>query len=111
MKNVSIAAMVIALLSSAPASAYDWSVAGVHITTIDPTRIPGDTVFFQTDTDAVDSCLPGKWFSWVSRGGDTPTKQKNVETIYSTLLAAMLGSHTVTLFGFWDCRVQFIHLN
>ena len=93
------------------AQAYDWEVAGAHVTAVDPTVVPSQN-YLSLDI-VTGNCGPEQFINW--NGGDTfdaATRQKNVEAIYSMLLAARLSNRPVHLWGrnsanrFDNCEVQ-----
>jgi hypothetical protein len=117
MKRFPIAALVVVLSSSTPAMAFDLTIRAAHVTEIDASLMPND-VLFRVDKGPItsSSCPAGSDLHWLTPSttalSDVLTKQKNVEAVYSMLLAANLSGRTVDLQGFASrCRVGSIVLN
>jgi hypothetical protein len=115
MKRFPIAALVVVLSSSTPAMAFDLTIRAAHVTQVDASLMPND-VFFRVDKGPLNSssCPAGSDLHWLTPTtfSDVLTKQKNVEAVYSMLLAANLSGRTVDLQGFASrCQVGSIDLN
>jgi hypothetical protein len=111
-KLFSLVLFVTALLSTPGITdpRFDWSTEGAHVIVVEGTYIP-DHNFFKIDADAGSQCPAGTWLKWPGQGPDTLAQQKNVEAVYSMLLAAKLSNSRVNVFGRdQDCTVNFIHL-
>jgi hypothetical protein len=80
--------------------AFDWQVYGVHVVVVEGTYIPNQ-VTFQIDANIPSSppCAAKSWLVTPGQGSDAPSKQANVEAIYTLLLAAKLNAATIDLFG------------
>jgi hypothetical protein len=109
MTKLPIAVLFSAILCSTAALADEWHMSKVHVSLIDPTSVP-DKVFFVPDAYPQDCNLNPLY--WLGKGADTLAKQKNVEAVYSMLLAAQLSNRTVDLYGYQgSCRIEYIYLN
>src|ERR1700730_1189908 len=113
MKKVFSLAFLMALLSSTPGITdprYDWPLEGALVTVVEGSYIP-DYNSFKVDAAAGNFCPKGTWLIWPGQGSDTLAKQKNVEAVYSMLLAAMLSRSRVNLIGKnLSCTVGYIQL-
>ena len=87
-----------------PSLAYDWSVVAL-VKTLEPTRVP-DTVQFKIDISA-GPCVAGAWLIWE---GKTSEPKANVQAIYGAALAALTSGKRVALYGFDNCKLEYMHV-
>ena len=108
-KIIALPVLAIWLVTISPnmVHAFDFVLEG-KITLLEASYLP-NWIFFQMDTGA-GPCPAGTWLRWdgTFHGVD---QERNVTSVYSTLLAAFLSGRSIRFHGFnADCKGAFVHL-
>ena len=94
--------------ASLPALAYDWSVIGTQVVSVESTYMP-DRISFKVRS-APGNCA-GQWLIWNGKGATAADRQANAKATFALLLAAKVSQTTVNIFGNnAGCTIDFIHL-
>src|SRR4051794_5002121 len=111
-KTLPLAALILSFLLMKNAQAqlgagYDWEVPEAHVTSVNVQEVP-HRLHVSLDVTAA-NCSPEVFlFFDGQKGYDLLDREKNVEAMYSMLLAARLSNRPVELYGDYNggfCKI------